>query len=82
MQEKYLFEYAVIRIVPKVEREEFLNVGIIMYSKQQQFLQTIYTLNEEKLRILDAKIDIDEINTYLQAFEKIAQGAKDAGPLP
>jgi hypothetical protein len=81
MQEKYLFEYAVIRIVPKVEREEFLNVGIILYCKQQQFLQTMYTLNEEKLRMLDAKADIDEIKAYLQAFEKITRGIKDAGPI-
>lgn len=81
MHEKYLFEYAVIRIVPKVEREEFLNVGIILYCKEQQFLQTMYTLNEERLRALDAKADIDEIKAYLQAFEKISRGAQEGGPI-
>lgn len=81
MQEKYLFEYAVIRIVPKVEREEFLNVGIIVYCKEQQFLQTMYTLNENRLRALDATADIAEIKNYLHAFENISKGVKEAGPI-
>lgn len=81
MHEKYLFEYAVIRIVPKVEREEFCNVGIILYCKEQKFLKTIHTINEPRLRALDEKADIPEIQTYLQAFEKICQGAKDGGPI-
>jgi hypothetical protein len=81
MQEKYLFEYAVIRMVPKVEREEFCNVGIILYCKEQRFLQTKYTVNENRVKALDAKADIPEIQAYLQAFEKICEGAKDAGPI-
>lgn len=81
MQEKFLFEYAVIRMVPKVEREEFCNVGIILYCKAQQFLQTLYTVNEHRVKALDEKADIPEIQAYLQAFEKICQGAKDAGPI-
>ena len=55
MQEKYLFEYAVIRIVPKVEREEFCNVGIIMYCKDKKFLQTKHTINEARVKCLDEK---------------------------
>lgn len=81
MQEKYLFEYAVIRIVPKVEREEFCNVGIILYSKEKKFLGTMHTVNEARLRALDEKADIPEIQSYLQAFEKICKGAKDGGPI-
>lgn len=81
MQEKFLFEYAVIRMVPRVEREEFCNVGIILYCKAQQFLQTLYTVNEHRVKALDEKADIPEIQAYLQAFEKICQGAKDAGPI-
>jgi hypothetical protein len=81
MQEKYLFEYAVIRMVPKVEREEFCNVGIILYCKEQRFLQTKYTVNENRVKALDEKADIPEIQAYLQAFEKICQGAKAAGPI-
>jgi len=81
MPEKYLFEYAVIRMVPKVEREEFCNVGIIVYCKEQRFLQTLYTINENRVKALDEKADIPEIQAYLQAFERICQGAKDAGPI-
>lgn len=81
MHEKFLFEYAVIRIVPKVEREEFCNVGIILYCKEQKFLQTMHTVNEPRLRALDEKADIPEIQSYLQAFEKICKGEKDGGPI-
>jgi hypothetical protein len=81
MPEKYLFEYAVIRIVPKVEREEFCNVGIILYCKEQRFLQTLYTVNENRVKALDEKADIPEILAYLQAFEKICKGGKDGGPI-
>lgn len=81
MHEKYLFEYAVIRIVPKVEREEFCNVGIILYCKDQKFLQTKQTINEPRLRALDEKADIPEIQEYLLAFEKICKGAKEGGPI-
>ena len=81
MHEKFLFEYAVIRVVPKVEREEFLNVGIILYSKEQRFLQVQYTINENRIKALNEKTDIDEIRAYLAAFEKICQGSKDGGPI-
>lgn len=50
MPEKHLYEYAVIRFVPKVEREEFLNIGIVLFSKQARYLNAIYVLNEQKLR--------------------------------
>ena len=81
MQEKHLYEYAVIRVVPSVVREEFLNIGVILYCKQQRYLQTIYTLNEEKIRSLAPDIDLEELNAYLVAFEQIAAGHRDAGPI-
>jgi hypothetical protein len=81
MPEKFLFEYAVIRIVPKVEREEFVNVGIILYCRDQKFLQTMYTLNENRLKALSPDVDIPEIKAYLDAFEKISRGAKEGGPI-
>ena len=52
MPERYLYEYAVIRVVPRVEREEFINVGIILFSKRKKFLWAKYVLHEEKLRML------------------------------
>ena len=81
MPEKYLFEYAVIRIVPKVEREEFVNVGIILYCRDLKFLQTIYTLSEERLKALAPDTDLPEIKAYLDAFEKISRGAREGGPI-
>ena len=81
MQQTHLFEYAVVRIVPKVEREEFLNVGVILYCAKQNFLQTLYTLNEERLQIFCAGIDMQELMQNLQAFERICVGGSAAGAI-
>ncbi len=81
MQQTHLFEYAVVRIVPKVEREEFLNVGVILYCAKLNFLQTLYTLNEERLRIFCTEIDKQELLQNLQAVERICMGGNDAGPI-
>lgn len=81
MQGKHLFEYAVIRVVPRVEREEFINVGIVLFCKQQRYLKTAFSLNEERLLPLCPTLDVTEIKTYLDAFEKISRGAKDGGPI-
>lgn len=81
MQEKNLFEYAVIRAVPKVEREEFLNIGVILYCAKQKFLQTIYQLDEERLAAFCGRNAIPELSEYLKAFEKICTGAPGSGDI-
>jgi hypothetical protein len=81
MQENQLFEYAVIRVVPKVEREEFINVGVILYARQLKFLGMIYKLEEQRLRHFNADLDITEIGAHLEAFERICNGAPNAGPI-
>lgn len=81
MQENHLFEYAIIRIVPKVEREEFLNVGVMLYCKKPAFLKILYTLDEKCLQHLFPGIDLSEILAHLQAFEQISIGDKHAGPI-
>ncbi len=81
MPEKHLFEYAVIRVVPRVEREEFLNVGVILYCAAQGFLQTKYTLNEQKLRALFTAIDLQELQARLAAFERICAGRATGGTI-
>lgn len=81
MQENHLFEYAIIRVVPRVEREEFLNVGVILYCKSKQFLQTIFTLDGSRLRALCPELDIDEVQRHLHAFEQISLGNKETGPI-
>lgn len=79
MPEKHLFEYAVIRVVPRVEREEFLNVGVILYCQSEGFLKAMTTLPEERLRVFAPTIDLAEINERLRAFERVCAGRQEGG---
>src|SRR4051812_43183483 len=81
MQENQLFEYAVIRVVPRVEREEFLNVGVILYAKKPQFLKVVYFLSEERVLSLAPDLDIEEVRCHLTAFEQIAHADTGGGPI-
>jgi hypothetical protein len=81
MPGKHLFEYAVIRIVPRVEREEFINVGVILYSQSQKFLQMMYNINEQKLLHFSDQLDIPEITDHLKGYERICKGTEDSGPI-
>ena len=81
MQDQRLFEYAVIRIVPKVEREEFLNVGVVLYCAGPKFLEMRFHLDHARLHAFSAGLDIAGIQQYLQAFQRICIGGKDAGPI-
>lgn len=81
MQEKHLFEYAVIRIVPHVEREEFLNAGAVLYCSGKKFLEVKFEVNETKIRAFCEKLDIAEIHEYLNSFKRICKGGDDAGPI-
>lgn len=76
MPEKHLYEYAVIRIVPKVEREEFINVGVILFSKQANFIKIRYTINENRLRVFSPELDIDDFREHMEAFSKVCSGHK------
>ena len=81
MQDKQIYEYAVIRIVPRVEREEFLNVGIILYCSKQGFLQAKYQLDKEKLAVFSNSLEYEDLEKYLQTWERICTGGKTAGPI-
>jgi len=81
MQEKHLFEYAVIRVMPRVEREEFLNVGVILYCAGRGFLQTRYELNEARLRAFAGELDVQELQERLRAFERICAGRREGGAI-
>lgn len=81
MQEKYLYEYAVIRVLPFVEREEFINVGIILFCKKEKYIRVLLHINEAKLRSFSSDIDLEQIKLNLQSFEKIALGVKNCGPI-
>ena len=79
MPENYLFEYAVIRFVPRVEREEFLNVGVILYCPSQGFLQTKFLLNEDRLKVFGSNVCCNELTERLRTFERICAGRKEGG---
>jgi hypothetical protein len=81
MQDKYLYEYAVIRVVPRVEREEFLNVGIILYCSKQGFLEAKFQLNQERFGAFPCGVEIDELEKYLYTWERICKGGKEGGPI-
>ncbi|HBB91336.1 MAG: hypothetical protein A2X22_06895 [Bacteroidetes bacterium GWF2_49_14] len=81
MQQKHLFEYAVIRIVPVVEREEFVNAGVIVFCKKEKFIRMKFHLREDRILALKPDADLDEIRRNLEAFSTIAAGEKDGGPI-
>ncbi|QIX62242.1 DUF3037 domain-containing protein [Hymenobacter lutimineralis] len=78
----HLFEYAVLRIVPRVEREEFLNVGVIVYCASQGFLECRYCVPEARLRAFThCELDVDDLTERLRSFERICQGRRHGGPI-
>lgn len=81
MLEKHLYEFAVIRLVPRVEREEFLNVGVIVFCKREKYLRVLIKINDLKLLAIAASSDTSELLNGLQAFENIALGKKECGPI-
>jgi len=81
MQEPYLFEYAVVRVVPRVEREEFINVGVIIYCPKQQFLKVRFVWNEARISALAPGLDLDCLKDNINSFERICHGDKHAGPI-
>lgn len=81
MQDKQLYEYAVIRFVPNVEREEFINVGVILFSKQNHYIKIRYQLDPEKIKLLYPETDFETLQQNLEAFEKISKGSNDGGSI-
>ncbi|WP_313387017.1 DUF3037 domain-containing protein [Chishuiella sp.] len=74
MQEKILYEYAILRLVPKVEREEFINVGVILFSKKENYLKVKYFINDKRINSFCHELDLSFIDSNLNALSKIAQG--------
>lgn len=81
MQENQLFEYAIIRVVPRVEREEFLNVGVILYCKDMKFLDMRYTIDEKRILNFCKDLDLQELKEHLIAYENICKGNVSGGPI-
>lgn len=81
MQDKFIFEYAVIRVVPKVEREEFVNVGLILFSKRLKTLLIKFNIPEHKIKCICAELDIEQLKLNLEAFEKICTDKSNRSPI-
>lgn len=75
------FDYAVLRVVPRVERGEFLNAGVVVYCLQRDFLAAKVELDEARLRALDPRADVELLRRHLEAIPRVAAGGADAGPI-
>lgn len=81
MQEDKLYEYAVIRFVPKIEREEFFNIGLVLFSKKEKYIRIQFSICPKKFELMHCKIDLEDLQQNLQNFEKVANGEKDGGEI-
>ena len=81
MPVKYRYDYAVIRVVPKVDREEFINAGVIVSCPELSFLDARIKLNEARLLALDPTIDLDLVRDHLAAIPTICRGGGEAGTI-
>ncbi len=81
MSGSHVFEYAVIRVVPHVEREEFINVGVIVFCKGLNFLKACWSLDEQLLTMMAPHLDLEEVKENLCAFDHISKGGADAGAI-
>ena len=81
MHEHFQYDYAIYRVVPRVEREEFVNVGVIVSCPSKGFLEARVELDEQRLLSLDSSLDIESIRAHLATIPAICAGGADAGPI-
>ena len=75
------YSFAIVRVVPRVEREEFLNVGVILFARTRRFLDARIELDEERLKALAPEIDLAAIRRHLEAFHAVCTGSESGGPI-
>ena len=81
MRDHYPYDYAVFRVVPRVEREEFVNVGVIVSCPAKDFLEARIQLDEQRLMALDSGLDVESIRAHLATIPAICAGGEQAGPI-
>ena len=74
------FEYAVLRAAPRVERGEFVNVGVLVYCRDRDFLQAAWDVDQDRLRALDPDVDLDAVCASLDLIRSVCAGEAAAGP--
>lgn len=77
---RHTYEYAVLRVVPRVERGELVNAGVVLYSQGADFLDARLYVDAQRLHALDAALDIDAVRGHLEAVRAVCRGSADAGP--
>jgi len=75
------FDYAVIRVVPRVERDEFINAGVVLYCLTQRFLGAVVELDRARLLALAPSVDISLVESHLASFPRVCAGGSEAGPI-
>jgi hypothetical protein len=75
------FDYAIVRVVPRVEREEFMNAGVIIFCRTLGVLDARIALDAERLRAIAPQIDLDEVERHLRLIPLICRGGSDGGPI-
>lgn len=73
------YQYTVLRCVPRVEREEFVNVGVVLFCPDLAFLGSLSAVDEERLRALDPTLDIASVRSALDAVERVCRGDAHSG---
>lgn len=81
MHERASFDYALLRVVPRVERQEFINAGVIVYCPQKRYLGARIRLDRERLRALWPDVDVELVLEHLRALERVCMGEESAGPI-
>lgn len=81
MRKRYPFDYAIVRVVPRVDRGEFINVGVILFSSTAAFLDARIGCDRERLKALAPDIDIALVDSYLDAIPKVCAGGAEAGSI-
>jgi hypothetical protein len=75
------YDYAVIRVVPRIERGEFVNVGVVLFSSTAGYLGLRVDLDRAALAALDPTLDVDLVARHLAAWQAIAEGRPEGGPI-
>ncbi|HEY6641957.1 DUF3037 domain-containing protein [Povalibacter sp.] len=75
------YDYAIVRVVPRVERQEFINAGVIVSCQTQDFLEARIELDEPRLLALASDVDLESVRANLASIPLICRGGNDAGPI-
>lgn len=81
MRDPATYDYAVIRVVPRVEREEFVNVGVVVSCPARDFLEARIEFDARRVAALDPALDLDTIRAHLASIPRICAGGEAAGPI-